>query len=128
MYPKQYVNPELAFEAGVPIVEHDWDRHPYEAMLPGFGGYDSMDWRDFLDTLMQAGFDEPFVIENEALKSAHTGSIGATMQGFKAATLCLAPIVWPLKGDEGYVYRDNRPAYTTENERDIPVITMQELQ
>jgi sugar phosphate isomerase/epimerase len=128
MYPKQYVNPELAARAGVPIVEHDWDRHPYEAMLPGFGGYDSMDWRDFLDTLMHAGFDKPFVIENEALKSAHTGSIGATMQGFKAATLCLAPVVWPLKGAEGYVYHDNRPAYTAENRKDIPVITMRELQ
>jgi sugar phosphate isomerase/epimerase len=128
MYPKQYVNPGLAARAGVPIAEHDWDRHPYEAMLPGFGGYDSMDWRDFLDTLMRAGFDKPFVIENEALKSAHTGSIGATMQGFKAATLCLAPIVWPLKGNEGYVYHDNRPAYTTENIKDIPVVTMWELQ
>jgi sugar phosphate isomerase/epimerase len=127
MYPKQYVNSKLAARAGVPIVEHDWDRYPYEAMLPGFGGYDSMDWRDFLDTLMLVGFDKPFVIENEASKSAHTGSIGATMQGFKAATLCLAPIVWPLKRDEGYVYHDNRPAYTTGNIKDIPVVTMQEL-
>lgn len=109
MYPKQYVNPELARKAGVPITEHDWDRHPYEAMLPGFGGYDSMDWRVFLETLMKAGFDKPFVIENEASKSAHTGSIGATLQGFKAATLCLAPIVWPLDGEKGYALAPPTP-------------------
>ncbi len=127
MYPKQYVNPELAGKAGVPIVEHDWDRHAYEAMLPGFGGYDSMDWREFLDTLMQAGFDKPFVIENEAVLSSHTGNIGATMQGFQAATLCLAPIVWPLNENDGYVYNDNRPNYNSELVNDTRVVTMKEL-
>ena len=127
MYPKQYINPELAEKAGVPNVAHEWDRHPYEAMLPGFGGYDSMDWRAFLETLMEVGFDKPFVIENEAANSAHTGSIGATMQGFKAATLCLAPIVWPLKGDEGYVYQDSRPLMANAPEKDIPVVTMDQL-
>ncbi|MDH6303952.1 sugar phosphate isomerase/epimerase [Parabacteroides sp. PF5-5] len=127
MYPKQYVNPELAGRAGVPIVEHDWDRHPFEAMLPGFGGYDSMDWRDFLETLMHAGYDKPFVIENEAVLSSHTGNIGATMQGFKAATLCLAPIVWPLKENEGYTYHDERPNYPTDPIKDIPVVSMKEL-
>jgi len=96
-------------------------------MLPGFGGYDSMDWRAFLETLMEVGFDKPFVIENEAANSAHTGSIGATMQGFKAATLCLAPIVWPLKGDEGYVYQDSRPLMANAPEKDIPVVTMDQL-
>lgn len=127
MYPKQYVNPELAARAGVPVVEHDWDRHPYEAMLPGFGGYDSMDWREFLETLMEVGFDKPFVIENEAANSAHTGNIGATMQGFKAATLCLAPIVWPLIPQEGYVYQNHLPAYDSSPAKDIPVITMDDL-
>jgi len=127
MYPKQYVNPELAAKAGVPTVAHDWDRHPYEAMLPGFGGYDSMDWRAFLETLMELGFDKPFVIENEAANSAHTGNIGATMQGFKAATLCLAPIIWPLKENEGYVYRDTRKPLEDIPEKDIPVMTMDKL-
>jgi sugar phosphate isomerase/epimerase len=127
MYPKQYVNPELAAKAGVPTVAHDWDRHPYEAMLPGFGGYDSMDWRAFLETLMNVGFDGPFVIENEAANSAHTGNIGATMQGFKAATLCLAPIVWSLKENEGYTYRDNRELMNYTVEKDIPVMTMDKL-
>ena len=127
MYPKQYVNPELAAKAGVPEVAHEWDRHPYEAMLPGFGGYDSMDWRAFLETLMEVGFDGPFVIENEAANSAHTGNIGATMQGFKAATLCLAPIVWPLKENEGYVYQDNRQLMDNISGKDIPVMTMDKL-
>ena len=127
MYPKQFVNPELARRAGVPVPQHDWDRHPYEAMLPGFGGYDSMDWRMFLETLREIGFDKPFVIENEAANSAHTGNIGATMQGFRAATLCLAPIVWPLKETEGYAYHDNRPELVCSDIKDIPIVTMKDL-
>lgn len=127
MYPKQFVDPELAAKAGVPIVEHDWDRHPYEAMLPGFGGNDSMDWRAFLETLMEVGFDKPFVIENEAANSAHTGNIGATMQGFQAATLCLAPIVWPLQPETGYRYQPDYAAYDTSDIRDTPVVTMEKL-
>jgi len=127
MYPKQYVNPELAAKAGVPIVEHDWDRHPYEAMLPGFGGYDSMDWRAFLLTLMEIGFDKPFVIENEAANSAHTGNIGAIMQGFQAATLCLAPIVWPLKEGIGYQCQNSHLPYETAEVRNSPVVTMKDL-
>lgn len=128
MYPKQYVNEDLARQAGIPTAEHDWDRHPYEAMLPGFGGYDSMDWRHFLETLMQKGYDKPFVIENEAVNSAHTGNEGAVVQGFKAATLCLAPLVWPLHDQRGYAYQDHRPLYDTEHIKDIPVVTMKELQ
>jgi sugar phosphate isomerase/epimerase len=96
-------------------------------MLPGFGGYDSMDWRAFLETLMEAGFNGPFVIENEAANSAHTGNIGATMQGFKAATLCLAPIVWPLTENEGYAYQDSRKWMSNTPEKDIPVVTMDQL-
>ena len=127
MYPKQYVNPELAQQAGVPIVQHDWDRYPYECMLPGFGGSDSMDWRAFLETLMTVGFDKPFVIENEAAKSAHTGNEGATMQGFKSTILAFAPAVWPLEENNGYVYNDNRPELKMPDIKDLPVITMKEL-
>ncbi|MDR0797067.1 MAG: sugar phosphate isomerase/epimerase [Tannerella sp.] len=127
MYPKQFVNPELAEKAGVPTVAHEWDRYPYEAMLPGFGGYDSMDWRAFLEALMEAGFEKPFVIENEAANSAHTGNIGATMQGFKAAMLCLAPIIWSLKENEGYVYQDTRKLMSDPPVKDIPVMTMDKL-
>ena len=127
MYPKQYVNEELAQQAGVPVPQHDWDRYPYEAMLPGFGGYDSMDWRTFTETLMQTGFNKPFVIENEASNSAHTGNMGATMQGFKAAVLCLAPIVWPLKENEGYTFNDTRPELKITERKDIPVVSMKNL-
>jgi len=127
MYPKQYVNEDLAKKAGVPVPAHEWDRVSYEPMLPGFGGYDSMDWRVFLDTLMEVGFDKPFVIENESALSAHTGNPGATMQGFKAAVLCLAPIVWKLKENEGYAFSDNRPELKTAERKDIPVVTMKEL-
>jgi len=127
MYPKQYVNDELAQKAGVPVPQHEWDRIPYEAMLPGFGGYDSMDWREFLETLMGIGFNKPFVIENEAAKSAHTGCPVATMQGFKAAVLCLAPIVWDLKVNQGYAFNDNRPELKITEKKDIPVVTVDKL-
>jgi len=127
MYPKQFVNAELAQKAGVPVAQHEWDRHSYEPMLPGFGGCDSTDWRAFLETLMALGFDKPFVIENEAANSAHTGNPGATLQGFKAAVLCLAPIVWKLKANEGYAFQDNRPALKVGARKDIPVRTMREL-
>ncbi len=56
LYPMQTVKAELAEQAGVPIPAHEWDRHHYEPMLPGFGGNDSMDWRGFLETLMERGF------------------------------------------------------------------------
>ena len=127
MYPKQFVNPELAQQAGVPIPLHDWDRYPYECMLPGFGGYDSMDWRAFLETLMEIGFDKPFVIENEAANSAHTGNEGAVMQGFKSTIMSFAPAVWPLEENNGYVYKDNRPELKITDVKDIPVVTMKEL-
>jgi len=127
MYPKQFVNPDLAQQAGVPIPLHDWDRYPYECMLPGFGGYDSMDWRAFLETLMEIGFDKPFVIENEAANSAHTGNVGAVMQGFKSTIMSFAPAVWPLEDNYGYIYKDNRPELKITDVKDIPVVTMKEL-
>jgi sugar phosphate isomerase/epimerase len=96
-------------------------------MLPGFGGNDSMDWRTFLETLMQLGYSGPFVIENEADNSAHTGNLGATVQGFRAAVLCLAPIVWPLK-PAGYEFdRAKLSSLSPAATQDIPVRTMKEL-
>ena len=127
LFPKQYVNEELAQQAGVPIAQHEWDRFPYENMLPGFGGYDSMDWRTFLETLMETGFEKPFVIENEAANSAHTENPGATLQGFKTAVMCLAPIVWPLIENDGYVFCDNRSELKITTRKDIPIVTMNEL-
>jgi sugar phosphate isomerase/epimerase len=128
LYPMQSVRADLAKKAGVPIAANEWDRHHYEPMLPGFGGNDSMDWRDFLETLMTLGYNGPFVMENEAANSAHTGNLGATVQGFRTALLCLAPIVWPLAPDAGYRFDVaklkplvNPPA------QDIPVRTMKDL-
>ena len=129
LYPMQMVDKELARRAGVPVPAHEWDRHHYEPMLPGFGGNDSMDWRAFLQGLMQRGFDGPFVIENEADNSAHTGNLGATLQGFQAAVLCLAPIVWPLVPEQGYRFNvEQRPALKEPAGKDVPVVTMAELQ
>jgi len=128
LYPMQNVTTELAEQAGVPIPAHEWDRHHYEPMLPGFGGNDSMDWRAFLETLMQRGFEGPFVVENEAAHSAHTGNLGATLQGFQAAVLCLAPIVWPLVSDVGYRLDDSKwPPLATPDAKDIPVRSMTDL-
>jgi sugar phosphate isomerase/epimerase len=128
LYPMQAVNAELAKQAGVPIPAHEWDRHHYEPMLPGFGGNDSMDWRGFLEGLMKRGFAGPFVIENEADNSAHTGDIGATVQGFRAAVLCLSPIVWPLKPGEGYRFdASQHPSLVVPGGQDIPVKSMRDL-
>ncbi len=60
MYPVQQVDADLAERAGVPTTANPWDRHHYEAMLPGFGGSDSMDWRAFVEALLAKGFDGPF--------------------------------------------------------------------
>jgi sugar phosphate isomerase/epimerase len=128
LYPMQRVDAELAARAGVPIPAHDWDRHHYEPMLPGFGGCDSMDWYAFLKNLMARGFDAPLVIENEADNSSHTGNRAATVQGFQAAVLCLAPILWPLTPDAGYA-RDSSGDAPLEvvNASDTPVIAMNDL-
>ncbi|MFD3000131.1 sugar phosphate isomerase/epimerase family protein [Pontibacter toksunensis] len=127
MYPVQLVDADLAKRAGVPISKNEWDRHNYEAMLPGFGGSDSMDWRAFVNTLKEKGFTGPFEIENEAALSKGTGNMGAIMQGFKATTLNLAPMLWELT-ETGYQYnaegfRELKQAVT----KDVPVVTMDEL-
>jgi sugar phosphate isomerase/epimerase len=128
LYPMQAVDAGLAKQAGVPVPGHEWDRHHYEPMLPGFGGYDSMDWRAFLQALMRRGFDRPFVIENEADNSAHTGNLGATIQGFKAAVLCLAPIVWPLVENTGYEFdRQALKPLKQPQGQDVPVQTIDQL-
>jgi sugar phosphate isomerase/epimerase len=128
LYPMQSVRADLAKKAGVPIAANEWDRHHYEPMLPGFGGNDSMDWRGFLETLMGLGYNGPFVIENEAANSAHTGNLGATVQGFRTALLCLAPIVWPLAPETGYQFDLSKlTPLVNPPARDIPVRTMKDL-
>ena len=96
MYPMQSVDQALAQKAGVPIPAHDWDRHNYEAMMPGFGGSDSMDWRAFVAELRARGFDGPFAMENEAALSKATSNDGATTQRSQARSIFLAPLLWPL--------------------------------
>lgn len=128
LYPMQHVDAELAKKAGVPIPASDWDRHHYEPTLPGFGGGDSMDWRAFLVNLMEKGFNAPFVIENEADNSSHTGNYAATIQGFKATVLNLAPVVWPLDEQAGYQYdRSQRVPLKAGAAKDVPVRTMSGL-
>jgi hypothetical protein len=68
------------------------------------------------------------VIENEADNSAHTGNLGATLQGFQAAVLCLAPIVWPLVSDVGYQLDNSEwPPLAVPSAKDIPVKSMEDL-
>ncbi len=129
LYPEQVVDAALAKKAGVPIAANEWARMNYEPRLPGFGGSDSCDWTKFLSTLMAKGFKFPFVIENEAVNSSHTGNMGATIQGFRATILNTAPQVWPL-GKNGYAFDEAQmkadPMKMTRT-ADLPVMTMAKL-
>lgn len=126
MYPMQLVDAGLAKRAGVAVPANEWDRHHYEAMLPGFGGSDSMDWRAFVDRLIERGFNGPFEIENEAKNSKDTGNLAATVQGYEATIKFLAPMVWGLQENVGYTYFNGSPL-TTPMSRDIPVTTIDKL-
>jgi hypothetical protein len=86
-----------------------------------------MDWRSFVGLVKAKGFTGPFEIENEALLSKQTGSMGAIVQGCKAAVQNLAPLLWELSA-EGWTYPES--AYQPLQEvlrSDIPVITMDQL-
>ena len=127
MYPVQSVDKALSEKAGVPITTNPWDRHNYEAMLPGFGGSDSMDWRAFVDTLKDKGYKGPFEIENEAHNSKGTANLAAIVQGFYATVLNLAPMLWPL-AENGYQYDNSRLKPLKEVcKKDIPVVRMKEI-
>ena len=127
MYPMQKVKAEWAEKAGVPSSTNEWDRHHYEATLPGFGLGDSMDWRRFVVALREMGFDGPFEIENEAKLSKQTGNLGAIVQGCKAAVQNLAPLLWTLQED-GYTYpqSDVKPLKNLKR-NDILITTMDDL-
>lgn len=127
MYPMQRVKPEWAAKAGIPFSQNEWDRHHYEATLPGFGLGDSMDWRAFVNILKEKGFSGPFEIENEAKLSKQTGKMGAIVQGCKAAVQNLAPLLWVLS-DNGFEYPKSeiKPLKQMGN-KDIPVVTMDKL-
>ena len=128
LFPMQKVCDKLAKRAKVPQPANEWDRLHYEPRLPGFGGGDSMDWTAFLQRLMAKGYKYPFVIENEGCNSSHTGSMGATMQGFRATILNTAPVVWPLDAREGYKFDDKslKPMKVVAK-KDLPVVTMADL-
>lgn len=126
MYPMQLVDTGLAERAGVAIPTNDWDRHHYEAMLPGFGGSDSMDWRAFVDKLIEKGYNGPFEIENEAKNSKDTGNLAAIIQGYEATVNFLAPMLWGLHREMGYTYLHGSPL-PSRVLRDIPVTTIDQL-
>lgn len=127
MYPVQMVDAAIAEKANVPLPAHDWDRQNYEAMLPGFGGSDSMDWRAFVDILKEKGFTGPYEIENEAKNSKETHQEAAIIQGFKGAVYSLMPMLWPLTS-AGYEYDQSALKSLTEPVgKDLPVISMDEL-
>lgn len=125
MYPMQLVDAELAKKAGVSIPQNSWDRHHYEAMLPGFGGTDDMDWHAFIELLNEKGFDGPFEIENEALNSKGTGNIAAITQGYEAAINFLKPMLWNL-GPEGYQYHHLKELKDVQR-ANIPVVEVKNL-
>lgn len=127
MYPTQQVDAALAEKAGVPLPVNEWDRHNYEAMLPGFGGSDSMDWRAFVDIIKEKGFSGPFEIENEAALSKATGNMGAILQGYRATIMFLAPMLWPLT-EQGYQYDRNHYKPLKEvTIKDIPEVKIKDL-
>jgi len=126
MYPMQSVDAGLAAAAGVSIPANAWNRHHYEAMLPGFGGSDDLDWRAFVSRLTEKGFTGPYEIENEALNSKDTGNPGAIIQGFRAAVGFLSPMLWELDATGGYTHGGVKPLLRP-NARDIPVRTVDQL-
>lgn len=127
MYPMQEVRAEWIEKAGISSSESPWDRHHYEATLPGFGLGDSMDWRAFVNKLKVKGFSGPFEIENEAVLSKQTGKMGAIVQGCKAAVQNLAPLLYELD-DEGWQYPKSGFKPLLElGRKDIPLTSMQEL-
>lgn len=125
MYPMQQVEERWAEKANVQVPAHDWDRHHYEAMLPGFGGTDHMDWNNFVSVLHQKGFSGPFEIENEAKNSKETQNIRAIEQGASSCIQFLAPLLWPL-GENGYQFEAQK-ALKTVNRNDVPVVDMATL-
>lgn len=125
MYPMQNVDADLALKANVSVPQNSWDRHHYEAMLPGFGGSDSMDWRAFVDILKGKGFVGAFEIENEALNSKGTGNLAAITQGYEAAISFLRPMLWDLKQD-GYQFNSYRALIQTQR-KDIAVADVKGL-
>ncbi len=127
MYPMQEIRAEWADKLGLPSSKNPWDRHHYEATLPGFGLGDSMDWRAFVNVLKEKGFSGPFEIENEAVLSKQTGKLGAIVQGCKATVQNLAPLLYEL-GDDGWQYPESEYKPLSDVTRsDIPLATLNSI-
>ena len=127
MYAMQEVKQEWAEKAGIPSSTNPWDRHHYEATLPGFGLGDSMDWRAFVNCLRKRNFLGPFEIENEAVLSKQTGNMGAIVQGCRAAVQNLAPLLYELN-EEGWTYPSTHYKPLLDLGRaDVPMMTMDQL-
>jgi sugar phosphate isomerase/epimerase len=127
MNPLQQIRTEWVEKLGITSSKNPWDRHHYEATLPGFGLGDSMDWRAFVNALKEKGFSGPFEIENEAVLSKQTGKMGAIVQGCKAAVQNLAPLLWELT-DDGWTYPTRELVPLKDlNRADVPVVTMDSL-
>ena len=99
---QSYATPEEGFQGRLPLGE---DGNPLPAI-----GYDK----------------KPFVIENEAWNSSHTGNEGATDQGFAATVLNCAPLLWPL-GKDGYKFDKDCLTPLVDAPKDIPVMTVDKL-
>ncbi|MCF7915626.1 MAG: sugar phosphate isomerase/epimerase [Spirochaetaceae bacterium] len=126
VYGKQQVSAELAAAAGVPVPAHEWDRFSYEAMVPGFGGSDSMDWRSFIDYLMQHTYEGVFSIENEGANSKGTENEAAIEQGFEASLSFIKPMIWPLSPEQGYAF-SGETSLTVPETKQLPIVSMQDL-
>ena len=126
VFGKQLVAKELADAAGVPLPLNEWDRFSYEPMVPGFGGSDSMDWRSFIDYLMQNNFEGVFSIENEGLNSKGTENDGAIEQGFSACLSFIRPMIWPLASGTGYSY-PGQTALTVPSAKKLPLVEIRDL-
>ncbi len=126
VFGKQRISPALAKKAGIPSAQHEWDRFSYEPMVPGFGGSDSMDWREFADCLKELGFDGVFSIENEGANSKGTENSAAIEQGFEACLSFMKPMIWDLDKEKGYSF-PGRKKLEVPAARDLPVVTMKDL-
>jgi sugar phosphate isomerase/epimerase len=126
VFGKQRVAKELADAAGVPVPEHDWDRFSYEAMVPGFGGTDSMDWRIFIEHLMRNNFTGVFSIENEGQNSKGTENDGAIEQGFGACLSFIKPMIWQLDTEAGYSF-PGQAALSSPAMKNLPVVDIRDL-
>ena len=125
VFPAQYVDPDLAKKAGIRYANHNWKRHPYKAVLPGFG-YTGMNWDEFIQELRAKGYNQPLVIENEAFNSAQALGDEISIQGFKSTINYLSPLLYKNDKDRGVVYKRDLELKTI-NRPNIPITNYKNL-